>query len=204
MDLRLENEQDFGEVEQLTREAFWNHYSPGCSEHLVVHKLRSSAAFVPELDYVAIEDNRIVGSIFYSKMFFGPEHRMSEDVLAFGPISVLPAYQRRGIGRRMIACTTSKARELGYKAVLITGDSRYYNPLGFTTASRYGVHLKGIPAADEAVFFMAMELEAGYLSSHPGVYDFDQSFVIDQAKVDQFDKRFPPKVKREPLPTDLP
>ena len=37
--IRLEEEKDYYEVENLTREAFWNLYRPGCFEHLVVHKL---------------------------------------------------------------------------------------------------------------------------------------------------------------------
>ncbi len=51
--LRLEQPKDYRAVENLTREAFWGTNHPDCDEHLLAHKLRSSAAFVPELDYVA-------------------------------------------------------------------------------------------------------------------------------------------------------
>ena len=33
--VRLEQKDDYREVENLTREAFWDVYRPGCSEHLV-------------------------------------------------------------------------------------------------------------------------------------------------------------------------
>ena len=57
MELRLENENDYFEVEALTRNAFWNVYRPGCSEHLVLHDLRKSNSFIKELDYVWLENN---------------------------------------------------------------------------------------------------------------------------------------------------
>ena len=46
MELRLENEKDYFEVENLTREAFWDVYRPGCSEHLVLDKLRQADSFI--------------------------------------------------------------------------------------------------------------------------------------------------------------
>ena len=65
--IRLENQNDYEEVEDLTREAFWDIYHPGCEEHFVVHKLRKVSAFIPELDFVAVQDDQIVGNIIYSK-----------------------------------------------------------------------------------------------------------------------------------------
>jgi predicted N-acetyltransferase YhbS len=58
INIRLEEETDFRETENLTREAFWNVYRPGCDEHLIVYKLRKSDAFVKALDYVALEPIR--------------------------------------------------------------------------------------------------------------------------------------------------
>lgn len=131
MELRLENEKDYFEVENLTREAFWDVYRPGCSEHLVLNKLRQADSFIKDLDYVLIEDGKIVGNIVYTKMFTGTERKMSDEVIAFGPISVHPDFQKKGLGKKLIEYTLDKAKCLGYKAVLITGDNNYYNPLGF-------------------------------------------------------------------------
>ena len=50
--IRGETAADYAAVERLTREAFWNVYRPGCTEHYVVHVLRNDPAFVPELDLV--------------------------------------------------------------------------------------------------------------------------------------------------------
>lgn len=203
MELRLENEKDYFEVENLTREAFWDVYRPGCNEHLVINKLRQSDSFIKDLDYVLIEDNKIVGNIVYSKMFTGSEGKMSNEVIAFGPISVHPDFQRKGLGKKMIEYTLDKAKDFGYKAVLITGNNNYYNPLGFESASRYNIYLPGTSEDDEAVYFMVKELEEGYLKNIGGIYDFDTCFNVSENELEIFEKKFPKKVKREPKETDL-
>ncbi|OOM77565.1 acetyltransferase [Clostridium puniceum] len=203
MELRLENEKDYYEVENLTRDAFWNVYRPGCDEHLVIHNLRQSDSFIKELDYVLIENNQIVGNIVYSKMFVGLERKMSNDVIGFGPISVHPDFQRKGIGKKMIEYTLNEAKKLGYKAVLITGNNNYYNPLGFESASRYSIYLPGMSEDDEAVYFMAKELEEGYLNNVSGIYDFNTCFDVDENELEIFEQKFSRKVKRESKETDL-
>lgn len=203
MELRLENEKDYFEVENLTREAFWDVYRPGCSEHLVLNKLRQADSFIKDLDYVLIEDGKIVGNIVYTKMFTGTERKMSDEVIAFGPISVHPDFQRKGLGKKLIEYTLDKAKCLGYKAVLITGDNNYYNPLGFESACRYHVYLPGTSEDDEAAFFMAKELEEGDLGNNSGIYDFDTCFNVSEEELEIFDRKFPEKSKREARETDL-
>ena len=65
--IRNEKETDYREVEELVREAFWDLYVPGCDEHFILHNLRKSSDFIPELDFVAEKDGRIVGQIVYSR-----------------------------------------------------------------------------------------------------------------------------------------
>ena len=203
MELRLENENDYFEVEALTRVAFWNVYRPGCSEHLVLHNLRKSDSFIKELDYVWLENNQIVGNIVYSKMYSGSGKNLSDEVIAFGPISVHPDYQKKGIGKKMIEYTSNKAKEMGFKAILITGNDKYYNPLGFVSASKHNIYFIGLSEQEESSFFMAKELEEGYLIKHSGVYDFDKIFEVDGKELEDFEKRFPEKVKREARKSDL-
>ena len=57
MKIRREEPRDFRASEELTREAFWNVYRPGCVEHYVLHRYRSDPAFIPELDFVMEEDD---------------------------------------------------------------------------------------------------------------------------------------------------
>ena len=63
MNIRLEQPQDWHEVENLTREAFWNVYRPGCTEHYVLNQYRHNPDFIPELDFVMEEDDKIIGHV---------------------------------------------------------------------------------------------------------------------------------------------
>ena len=67
IELRREQSSDYSETENVTREAFWNHYSPACNEHYLLHIMRDCPAFVPELDVVAVCDDKIVGNVVYMK-----------------------------------------------------------------------------------------------------------------------------------------
>jgi predicted N-acetyltransferase YhbS len=100
--LRNETPSDHWIVENLTREAFWNQYAPACMEHYLLHILRDSDAFIPELDVVAEVDGKLVGNIVYTKAQVVGDNGESWDVISFGPIAVLPAYQGQGIGGRLI------------------------------------------------------------------------------------------------------
>lgn len=59
--IRLETKDDYRNVENLTREAFWNVYRPGCMEYYVLHCYRDDPAFVPELDFVMELDGELIG-----------------------------------------------------------------------------------------------------------------------------------------------
>ncbi|MGN0666664.1 MAG: GNAT family N-acetyltransferase [Huintestinicola sp.] len=201
MKIRLETEKDHFENENLTREAFWDVYRPGCNEHVVLHNLRSSAAFIKELDLVAEKNGQLVGNIAYAKM--NRDGVMCDDIIGFGPISVLPEMQKRGIGSKLINKSLKMAKEMGFKAVMITGSPDYYGKFGFVSASRFDVHLSGVPLEDKAPFFMALELEKGFLSAHSGVYDFDGKYNVSDTELEEFEKLFPPKSKREPREGDL-
>ena len=111
--IRLEKENDYRIVEYLTREAFWNLYKPGCVEHLLIHKMRKVPAFVKELSFVAVAEEKIVGNIVYSKAKILNSTNKEFEVLCMGPVGVLPSYQGQGIGSRLITYSIAKARQLG-------------------------------------------------------------------------------------------
>ena len=65
--IRLEKPEDHHQTELLCREAFWNVYRPGCLEHFVLHRLRTDADFVPELDFVMELGGRLIGQNVFVK-----------------------------------------------------------------------------------------------------------------------------------------
>lgn len=95
----------------------------------------------------------------------------------------------------MISISLQKATRLGYSAVLITGDDNYYTRFGFESASKYGIHMEGIPVEDEAPFFMVKVLKEGALDDVNGYYVFDDCYNVSDDEVDEFDKGFEAKVK---------
>ena len=65
--IRVENERDYSTVESLVRQAFWNVYRPGCTEHYVLHHLRLNSDFIPELSFVMEADCKIIGQNVFVK-----------------------------------------------------------------------------------------------------------------------------------------
>ena len=65
--IRREKKEEYREVENLTREAFWNVYRPGCMEHYVLHCYRDDPAFVHELDLVMEKDGELIGQVVYAR-----------------------------------------------------------------------------------------------------------------------------------------
>jgi predicted N-acetyltransferase YhbS len=196
MIIRLEQENDYVEVENLTREAFWNRYRPGCFEHLVLHKLRNDACYVPELDYVLEENGRVIANIVYAKGTLALDGGGKTDILLFGPVSVLPECQGKGYGAKIIEFTLDKARKMGYPAVVITGNPAYYCRFGFESASRYGIYYEGMDRSEEAAFFMVKVLNSHGMNALKGTYADPKCYFVDEEELEAFDKAFPPKVKK--------
>ncbi|WP_370573202.1 GNAT family N-acetyltransferase [Methanomethylovorans sp.] len=190
--IRQEEEKDFKNVEYLTREAFWDLYKPGCNEHLLVHKIRKVPAFIKELDLIACDKDRIVGNIIYSKAKVINKENTEFEVLCMGPFAVSPSYQKKGIGSLLLNHSIEKARQLGYKAIIIFGNPDYYQRFGFGNAEKYNIHTSWGENLDA---FMALELYNGSLKGISGKFYEDEVFKIEEEELEDFEKQFPHKVK---------
>ncbi|SCZ05912.1 GNAT family N-acetyltransferase [Alkaliphilus peptidifermentans] len=196
--LRNETSSDYRMVEELTREAFWNHHVPGCDEHYLLHIMRKSDSFISELDFVAEIDGNVVGNIVYTRSKIIGDNGECIDVITFGPLSVIPEYQGKGVGRMLIEHTIENAKELGFRAVLIYGDPSYYSKFGFIEAEKYDIRT---PDNMYAVPLQALELYQGALSDCGGRFYEDSVYEIDEIASKEFDKGFPQKDKLNGLPT---
>jgi predicted N-acetyltransferase YhbS len=192
--VRKEEEKDYSEVEELTRVAF---SSPGrierggigCPyEHWMVHALREKDG-IKELSYAAEIDGKLVGHIIYSHARVENADGGTVHVLNFGPLSVQPEYQRKGVGKALMRTTIAKAKELGYGAIIFFGRPEYYPQFGFVEANKFGVTDRN---GENYPAFMAMELIPGYLNGISGkyyespIYDDD----LNGKAVAEFDKSF--------------
>jgi predicted N-acetyltransferase YhbS len=190
--IRPERPEDFHQTELITQKAFWNLYVPGCSEHLLVHKLRTDPAYIPELSRVAELDGSVVGTIMYShsKVVDG---ETIQPLLTFGPLCVEPSLQKTGIGARLMQETFQLVRDAGYSGIIIYGEPGYYPRFGFVPCERFG-----ITTADGKNFdaFMALELTPGSLSNVRGkFYEAEVFENLPDDEVDEFNKQFPPMEK---------
>ncbi len=191
--LRLEEEKDYRRVEEVTREAFWNVYSLGCDEHLLVHHLREAKQFIKALDFVATHEDTIVGNIMYVEAKITDNDDKEHQVAAFGPVSVLPEYQGKGVGGKLITHTAQLAKEMGYKAILIYGDPEYYKRFGFKVSKEYNITNgdRKYPAA-----LQVLELYPDALKGIEGVYDEGDIYIVNKDEFVEFEKGFPEKEKK--------
>ncbi len=137
--LRKTTQQDYREIVWLTREAFWNVHVPGCNEHYLAHMLKNSPDYLAELDFEAIADGKIVGHIMYALSTLKDNTGFTHKVITFGPVSVLPSYQGRGIGSALITHTKALAGKMGHKILIIYGYPAYYCRFGFVAGENYGI-----------------------------------------------------------------
>ena len=163
MTIRLEKPEDYREVENLTREAFWNVYRPGCTEHYVLHCYRDNPDFIPELDFVMEEDGRIIGHVMFSKAQLILNDGTRKPSWTFGPISIHPDYKRKGYGLRMLQYALEEARKMGVGFLCMEGNIDFYRNAGFGLASKFNIHYHDFPKEEEVPFFLAQELIPGWL-----------------------------------------
>lgn len=197
MIIRLEEEKDYFEVEQLTREAFWNVYREGCFEHLIIHNLRKSKSFVKELDYCIEVKNKIIANIVYAKGNLKLENGKIREILIFGPVSVLPEYQKKGYGKKLINYTIEKAKKLGYDAIVITGNPKYYKKFGFESCYKYKIYYGGLDKNEEMPFFMIKILNDNNVKNLKGIYSVPDCYRVDEKELEEFDRKFPLKIKEK-------
>lgn len=193
--IRPEREEDRRNTEELTREAFWNVYRPGCMEHYVLHRYRDDPAFVPELDLVMELDGVLIGQVIYVRSEIDCDDGRKVPIMTFGPIGIAPACKRQGYGKRLLDYSMEKAREMGAGALAITGNILFYGKSGFVPAKTKGVRYADDPEAD---YFLIRELTPGFLDGISGTYRDPEGYFVCQREPEafaRFEAAFPPKEK---------
>ena len=192
MIIRLETKDDYRQVEELTREAFWNQYFPGCDEHFLCHILRDHKDFIRDLDYVVEIYGKIIASIMYTHSYL-INYEEKVNVLSFGPLCVHPNYQRKGIGTALIEKTKALAINMGAPAIVIYGDPHNYCKHGFRNGIDYQVsNMDG----EYPLGLLVLERKPGFFGNKKWKIQQSDVFVFDQENVKEFDKNFPEKEKK--------
>ena len=169
LEIRQENITDYEQVYNIIKTAFETaEHSDGNEQDLVV-TLRKSKSFIPELSLVAVDENRIIGYILFTKVKIGDSTE-----LALAPLSVLPEYQRRGIGTSLIKEGHRIAKQLNYNYSIVLGSNKYYSKLGYVPASKYNIKA---PFDVEDEYFMAIKLNEN-TKTIKGIVKYDEAFGI--------------------------
>ena len=192
LNIRLENETEYREVENLVRESFWNVY----------RELRKDPDFVPELDFVLEKDGKIIGQNMFMRAVIQSDDGREIPIMTMGPIGILPEFKRMGYGKFLLDHSLERAAELGCGALCFEGNIDFYGKSGFRPASEFGIRYHGLPEGEDASFFLCRELILGYLDGITGEYATPQGYYVDEKAAEEFDKMFPPKEKLK-LPGQL-
>lgn len=170
--IREEEIKDYNEVEKVVEESFKTAEFSDKDEHNLVRRLRNSNEFIKELSLIAEEEDKILGHVLLTKALIKGEST-SYETLALAPLAVLPEYQKSGIGKNLMNKAIERARELGYKSIVILGHENYYPKFGFEKASKYGVKAP-FEVPDEA--YMILELLPGGLNGVSGIVEYSKAF----------------------------
>lgn len=193
--IRLERKEEYREVENLVREAFWNVYRPGCLEHYVLNQLRNDPDFVHELDFVLEKDGKIIGQNMFVRARISADNGKDIPIMTMGPICIAPGFQKLGYGKVLLDYSIEQAAALGCGALCFEGNIGFYGKSGFSYAGNFGLRYHGLPEDADASFFLCKELVPGYLDGISGVYAPPSGYFVDEQKAEDFDRQFPPKEK---------
>jgi putative acetyltransferase len=141
---------DIEAIDGVVRAAFRGHPFSLQTEHLIVHRLREAGALA--LSLVATLDGRVVGHAAFSPVSIDAQ---ASAWCGLGPLSVVPAHQRSGIGAALIRSGLRRLRERGVAGCVVLGDPAFYGRFGF--APHAGLVYPGPPARH----FMALALHGG-------------------------------------------
>ncbi len=158
---------------ELVEDVFtqWDSPEEGRTVRTLAEEIRAKKYYLPELELIMVnEEDLILGYAMFSR--FHIEGRYEDELLILTPVAVRTEFQRQHISRDLIVYGFRKASALGYKAVLVEGDPRNYNPRGFVTSADHGIvagpgiHLPHVSC------LMIKELAEGALAHIHGTVDY--------------------------------
>ncbi len=166
--IRQETPKDYEQITKVNDLAF---KQP--NEGSMISAMRKNKKFIPQLSLVAEIDLKVVGHIIFFPLNIISAEK-SFEVLSLAPMAVLPEYQNKGIGKKIVTEGLKKSKESGYKAVVVLGHPTYYPKFGFEPASKWNIKLPIEDVPNEAS--MAIELEEGFLKDKDGIIEYPEEY----------------------------
>ena len=159
--IRNEVNSDIEAISEVTVAAFENHPRSNQTEQFIVTALRAADALTISL--VAEVEGRVVGHIAFSPVTISGK---SYDWYSAGPVSVLPDYQRQGIGTSMVNEGLRLLRSSGAKGCALVGDPDFYERFGFR--NHPALILEGVPPENLLALPFGKEEARGIVVFHEG------------------------------------
>lgn len=175
MDIKIQQAEnrELPAIYKLIEKAFADMQESDHQEHILVKRLYKSDTFIPELSLVAkTNDGEIVGYILLTKIGIESENKTTIS-LAVAPLAVLPEYQNRGIGGRLLKEAHKRAAALGYETAVLLGHKDYYPRFGYRRAADYGIKF---PFDVPSEYCQVIELIPDALKSTEGVVRYPDIF----------------------------
>ena len=182
--IRPETHGDYKSIVSLILRSFkkGTDYSDGTDIIALVEEIRDSEYYIPELAFVAELDGEIVGHFLFSRFPLsktpegGHGGANDTDIVMLAPVSVHADHLRQGIGSAMIKLGIEKVKEMGFKGIIVEGNYRFYNTVGFRTSSEYGIYpVSGYPMTEPRCQ-MCMETFPGSLKDQGGYVVYDMYY----------------------------
>ena len=158
---------------ELVEDVFteWDSPEEGAKVRSLVEEIRAKKYYLPELELIMVDEkDQILGYTMFSR--FHIEGRYEDELLILTPVAVRTAYQRQHISKNLIEYGFKKATALGYKAVLVEGNPKNYNPRGFVTSADHGIFAGPNVHLPHVSCLMIKELADGALDHMHGEVDY--------------------------------
>ena len=167
--IRRETPADQAAIHAVHSEAFRR--EPGVTpiEAPLVDELRADGDLINPLSLVAVRDGAVVGHVCCSRARLGADPAIA---VGLGPLGVLPAHQKSGVGSALVHAVVGAADALGHGLVVLLGDPAYYSRFGFVTASDLSITA---PDPQWGPHFQARTL-AAYEPTQAGAFEYAPAF----------------------------
>jgi putative acetyltransferase len=163
--VRRERPDDVAAIRRVHEEAFGR---PAEADLVDALRARGKAT----LSLVAVRGERVVGHVLFSAVTIEAGDEVTA-ALGLGPMAVLPAHQRAGVGSLLVRAGLEACRRAGHGCVVVLGHPEYYPRFGFVPAGRHGLAWEH-PAPDEV--FMVLEFRPGALTGAGGIVRYEPEF----------------------------